>query len=160
MHNSLLLKCRLQKAPLAQPRLSQILLAGISLQGNIERGEERGLCPGRHCQVQSSTSQVREASPTCEYAFCFPLGCFLPSSAPGHFFFIIIIFLLIKDMQRLLWVTAAAAGVSSPQQEQLRVSVCISAVRDCLHTPWQAPRVSPKPQFTSNHFHSRLLRLS
>lgn len=161
VHDSLLPKRRLQKAHLAQTRLSQIpppLLAYISLQGNIARGEERGLCPGRHFQVQSSTSRVRKASPTSEYAS--PLGCSLiipPFFRSWSFFFISF---LIKDMQTLLWVTAAAVGVSSHQQEQHWVSVCISALRDCLHVPWQAPRMSPKPRLTSNHFHSRLLRLS
>lgn len=109
VHNSLLLQGRLPKAHLAQPRLRQIrppLLAHISLQGNS--GEERGLCPGRHCQVQSSTSQVRKASPTSEYAFfvlfCFPSWLFpnYPTLLQLLIFFIIIIFLLIKDMQTLL----------------------------------------------------------
>lgn len=122
-------------------------------------GEERGLCPGRHFQVQSSTSQVRKAAPTSEYAFFF----FFSSSwlFPNHptLLHLLILFHYYYFSPDQGYAKAAVSHGCCSRRfiSQPRLSVCISAVRDCVHTPWQAPRMSPKPQLTSNHFHSRLL---
>lgn len=126
---------------------------------------------GEHCTWGGEGAVPRQTFPGAEqhvpgeeslthFWICFSSWLFPNHPTLLQLLVLFFISFLIKDMQTLLWVTAAAVGVSSHQQEQHWVSVCISALRDCLHVPWQAPRMSPKPRLTSNHFHSRLLRLS
>lgn len=129
MWNSPLLAYRTQKPHPAQTGQSQIpqsCLYQPAWEYTTWGGEWAvvGLCLGRHFQVQSSTFQGRKASPTSDYTFLFAssqIPLFLSSLS-------LFFFSLIKDMQILLWVTAAVLSFISSQRRW--------SLRDCLHVPW------------------------